>query len=536
MSQSSPTTDRPPNAGSAATGPQNPISHTSGANAESRPSTASTIRPEVYGGYDGNTWRRSGTEAGRGDFSRRQSTESTARTASRALGVHSILNPQLELEEKDPFDIRSTGQPPMSLAQTLLARPGEMSPRSRKRTDPRSPPREYGHPGSARMGRRLLTPKSPAVRAASLGPRRNPTFHSTFQARGPGGQLFASDPARFRQPEVPPLPPLTIATGPGLKDLVHPEAGRPPRSAHVRESPTLGFDPGGTFQADRPSAVQTLYPKIEQPSPIYRYGLPPSQPPNAFRVLPAGMGGGFGHESQMHGPHEGYQSGQTSYQMTLETDQGPMVVPVELDLQQASKVADEKRKRNAGASARFRARRKEKEKEASQTISGLQQELRNLMEEREFYLLERNYFREIASRHVPSAQLLRPPSPQHRRLNVVATGPGTPTGGSSDPANLSEDSYQEYVDSAPQRRRTGDYQPSFGGRPAASPPQQGYSGGYPPQPPIPLPPPAATMGPYGSSRALPPGPPGPPSAPLSRSQSYEQFRRDAFDRPWGSGR
>ena len=112
-----------------------------------------------------------------------------------------------------------------------------------------------------------------------------------------------------------------------------------------------------------------------------------------------------------------YDVGHGSYQMTFDTESGPMVVPVEVDVQQASKMADEKRKRNAGASARFRARRKEKEKEANQTIESLQKMIRDLTEEKDFYLGERNFYRDFIARALGPNQLpLRPPSPQARRL------------------------------------------------------------------------------------------------------------------------
>ncbi|KEF50934.1 uncharacterized protein A1O9_13014 [Exophiala aquamarina CBS 119918] len=133
---------------------------------------------------------------------------------------------------------------------------------------------------------------------------------------------------------------------------------------------------------------------------MYRYGPggPETPAPGALRALPAGGTGGYGHEARTRGSGGGYQMGQGSYQITVDTDQGPMLVPVQLDLQQASKAADEKRKRNAGASARFRERRKEKEKQASFTISGLQAELRGVIEQRDFYLAQRNYFCDLISR------------------------------------------------------------------------------------------------------------------------------------------
>lgn len=80
-----------------------------------------------------------------------------------------------------------------------------------------------------------------------------------------------------------------------------------------------------------------------------------------------------------------------SYQMmTLQTSSGTMQVPV--DIQAASKLADEKRRRNAGASARFRERRKRKEVEASATISRLERQVKELSEDSDYYRRERDYF------------------------------------------------------------------------------------------------------------------------------------------------
>lgn len=541
MSQPSPTGQRSSIRSPTISVTQNALSHTSGASASaesSRPSTASAIRTEGYGGYGRIAQGgRLGTDAAGEPSSRRHSDESNVQTTSRALGVHSILNHPADLEDREPLNAKVAGHPAKSLAQPWLPAPVE-SPRSRKRPEPpRSPPREPDHPSSTRMGRRVLTPKSPTVRAASLGPRRTPNFLSNIQQlqpmSGAGGRPYTAGSGPFSTSETPPLPPLAVATGPNLPGLAALEAGQP-RSAPVLESPARSLEPMPAPPIDRTSSSQTHFSQIDQNSPTYRYapGPTPSQPPAAFRVLPAGGAGSFGQEPQLHGPHEGYQLGQASYQMTLDTDQGPMIVPIELDLQQASKVADEKRKRNAGASARFRARRKEKEKEASQTISGLQQELRDLIDERDFYLSERNYFRDLATRHIPAAQILqRPQSPPQRRT-VMATAE-TP-GGTLDNAN-SEDSYHDRSDSCStaQRRRTGDYQPTFVGRQTHSPPaSSSYGTAFLPQPSLPLPPPVSSA--FGTPRTLPPGPPPlPPS--VTRSQSYDLFRRDHFDRSWSAG-
>src|SRR2546430_1657646 len=164
-----------------------------------------------------------------------------------------------------------------------------------------------------------------------------------------------------------------------------------------------------------------------------------------------------------------YDVGHGSYQMTFDSESGPMVVPVEVDVQQASKMADEKRKRNAGASARFRARRKEKEKEANQTIESLQKMIRDLTEEKDFYLGERNFYRDFIARALGPSQLpLRPPSPQARRL----LPPPPPTALTAEDASSRwRDASQEGSESPTrsQRRRTGDYAPSFARAPPVSP-------------------------------------------------------------------
>jgi len=532
MSQTSPTS-LPTTTSPATAGTYQPYSYASGASASSsRPSTASAPRTDPHGGHSGPPTARPYMEPSTTGAGRRHSAESTMQKPSRALGVQSILNPQADTGSRE--DVTGSLPPPPTIntaSQPFWPAPAE-SPRSRKRADLKSPVQDHDHSPSARYGRRVLTPKSPAIRAASLGARRNPSFHSTIQPLqhipGTTGRTYTAEPGPYRSSDIPPLPPLAIATGPQPSTYTSQDS-RQPRSA-VESTPRT--ETLVTPQTEYSMSSQTPYTKIEQSPPTYRYGPGGlrSQPPGALRVLPPGGSGGYGQESLVHGPHEGYQMGQASYQMTLDTDQGPMVVPVELDLQQASKVADEKRKRNAGASARFRARRKEKEKEASSTISGLQAELRELIEERDFYLTERNYFRELASRHIPASQLQpRPQSPQHRRMNPTSTS------STSENAPLPDEMYHEHSESGStaQRRRTGDYQPSFISRQTQSPPMSGYRPGFPPAPPISLPPPPSSAA-YGTPRLLPSGPPlGPP---ITRSQSFDPLGREGYDRNWSSGR
>lgn len=458
------------------------------------------------------------TAAGERSRDVRGSPSTTHSTPARALGVQSILNPSLESTPLSATDTTSLPRLP----------PPTTSPRGRKRPEPASPTKDPVQLASLPGTRRVLTPKSPGMRTASLGPQRLPSIQTTSgisgpTLTGPEPRIYTAEPGSAN---VPTLPPLTAAhrayaplqpieappySGPGPAHVVQPIAA--PQSQEVGLSGRSPHPPHQTsppFQYGSASASQTL--------------------PRAYRsqTNPAG----YGPESVPRGPSDAYQSTQASYQMTLETDQGPMVVPVELDLLQASKVADEKRKRNAGASARFRARRKEKEKEASHTIASLQQDLRELRKERDFYRQERDFMRDFAARHVGLAQLPPRPASPIQRLNPMS---GLPE---ADEPTDNDEGARPRSDSAPaaQRRRTGDYHLPFS--PPQPEPGQGYASGYPQQPGLPLPPPQAP-GPYASPRSLPPGPPAPPGPPPlgPRSQSsYDPFRRDQFDRGWDPSR
>jgi hypothetical protein len=141
---------------------------------------------------------------------------------------------------------------------------------------------------------------------------------------------------------------------------------------------------------------------------------------------------------------------QSQYQMmTLETEQGPIQLPV--DVQAASKVSNKKRKRDAATSQRFRQRRKEKERETFENIAKLEAQVRETAEERDHYLREKDHFRDIALRHRIHITP-RPPSPRRRRYATL--------GG----ASLAQ--YQEAEgserSSTQARRRTSDYVPPQG--------------------------------------------------------------------------
>ncbi|KAL8650947.1 MAG: hypothetical protein Q9210_003525 [Variospora velana] len=109
--------------------------------------------------------------------------------------------------------------------------------------------------------------------------------------------------------------------------------------------------------------------------------------------------------------------------MTLRMEHGAVQVPV--DRQAGSKAADEKRNRNAAASHRFRQRRKEREDKTSENIARLEATVREMAEDRDHYLQEREYFQGMALRYrLPITP--RPPSPRRRRHATLSGAPLAP--------------------------------------------------------------------------------------------------------------
>lgn len=187
---------------------------------------------------------------------------------------------------------------------------------------------------------------------------------------------------------------------------------------HVSESTSPRSSYSGYSQAELPSPVQGGPSLMPTPSAPYAITSSTSGTMNDRAATPVARD-----RHSTIGVPVSSSSGQNVYQMmTLETSSGTVQLPV--DVQAASRVADEKRRRNAGASARFRQRRKEKEKEASTAISRLEQQLKDFSEDADFYKRERDYFVGVllqvpgGDRHFP-----RPPSPRHRR-NSLRRGDG----------------------------------------------------------------------------------------------------------------
>ncbi|KAJ4990447.1 hypothetical protein SVAN01_04109 [Stagonosporopsis vannaccii] len=373
----------------------------------------------------------------------------SSRRHDNPLGVQSILNPQAELIEQQR-DLRRSGlqmdtpspvETQHSHSIASISRPGSVDSYQDDQKSQRLFPPPY-RPST----RHVLTPKSPSLhRAKSFGALGRPT-----------GTIDAHQ-----------SPFLTASVRPSDGVLSQPALPTPPavnRGSYFTPLTTSALISNTSRDETRRTSAHFL--PSGSASPITQYS-PYSQA--------ASVASGYeSHGPQGHfvsTPHEVRHSesersmiqvapsGQSSIQiMTIKSQQGHNVqIPV--DVQAASKVADEKRKRNAGASARFRARRKEKEREASMSISRLEQQVREAMERAEFYRSERDFFRSLvyqqpgADRHFP-----RPQSPIVRRLSPAPSrAPSMHDGGS-------DGSYGDYEDDGRDtdrnvRRRTGSYQP-----------------------------------------------------------------------------
>ncbi|KAF2009292.1 hypothetical protein BU24DRAFT_358634 [Aaosphaeria arxii CBS 175.79] len=410
-------------------------------------------------------------------------TPSSERRPGNPLGVRSILNPEAEMLEHRKRASSQMGSPSPIETQPSTSLPSISRPTSVDSIQEDMPSsRAFPPPPPKLPHRHMLSPRSPTLhRTQSLGTLKPPTGTiDAHQSPFLGGAPLSSHPAL-------PTPPV------GARATYFPT---------VPAAPTP--PPGGMRNGNEPRRPSLSFPQSGSASPIANYS-PYSQPASVASSQHEGPsphhsyhgGGGLGSasngQSYEYSPSIAMEterslipmapSGQSTIQMmTIKSQQGHHVqIPV--DVQAASKVADEKRKRNAGASARFRARRKEKEREASQSIHRLEHQLREAAEDVDFYRTERDYFKSIVLQQ-PGAErhYARQPSPRLRRLSVAPSNtPSSTRGGSVDSFSGPEEYDDPRESERNVRRRTSSYHPIPG--PHHSQGLQGLSG--PPAPPPP---------------------------------------------------
>ncbi|KAL8995180.1 MAG: hypothetical protein Q9169_005039 [Polycauliona sp. 2 TL-2023] len=429
--------------------------------------------------------------------------------SSRPIGMQNILNPtgkespeeQSRRRNADHFDLPSPATTAASRAPSIsmTPSPGTVSLPSI------TPSSLHAYAPPVNQGPRpILTPRSASGYGSNL---LHKAFPATIDAKaspfiGSNDPLNAHVPETGHIPEQHSVPPATsLPLGGPYPPARSPPGRRPSGGSQVSAALERRASLAGS---DSPSTTYSSYSQYSQTPPVSQSMGPASQPSSAFFGIPYSSHGampplphGFGNN---HGPVSSSSAAQSPYQMmTLDTDQGPIQVPV--DVQAASKVADEKRKRNATASHRFRQRRKEKERETSQNIDKLESQIGQLAAEKDFYRQERDYFRSLVSRNPGQAHLTaRPPSPRHIRAGAAAPQAGgggggkeggpTSTSGGQWPQQSSDDGHNGQS-GRNTRRRTSSYVPAAQEMPQLlndrmpaqhqqqPPPQQQQHHGYP---------------------------------------------------------
>lgn len=372
---------------------------------------------------------------------RSTSSESPSGVSSRPpgpSGMQNLLNPTAQENNAGQGRLRSADQfmdsPTKSLSTSQLPEP--FLPQSQGNTVLPSitPPSSTVYPAvPVQNGRRILTPHPPS--SGMYGGKPAASGLPTGKIDAKASPFMPSKDHANTASFPPSLPPVSMALSQANAGQPSPLSTGSP-SGHLTSITTSQQQfkherrPSGgassshmpASQSNSPSTSYSSYSRFSRTPPPPHAAVGPTQPLSFF-TQPYNDPNNHSTNTQQPGSHvkESYGSissstGQGNYQMmTLDTDQGPIQVPV--DVQAASKVADEKRKRNATASHRFRQRRKEKERETSQNIAKLEHQIRDMAEEREFYRLERDYFRSVACNGAGPVHIApRPPSPRHVRL------------------------------------------------------------------------------------------------------------------------
>ncbi|KAI4198772.1 MAG: hypothetical protein LQ346_002700 [Caloplaca aetnensis] len=342
--------------------------------------------------------------------------------STRSLGMQNILNPsgsdtsesqpQSRRRKADEAGLPSPATTAMSRAPStsMTPSPGTVSLPSITPTSMNAylPPVGQGH-------RQILTPRS----AAGYLPHPiTSAMPATIDAKvspfvGSSGPVNANVLESNHPPDFPS----------SLQHGALPYGGRCPAS---RSPPTRQLSGGAQLAgsvdrrsslagSDSPSTTYSSYSQFSRTPPAVQAMAPVTQPSSAFFGMPyptSGPAHSLAHGYGGNGPVSNTTAHGPYQMMTMDTEQGPIQVPV--DVQAASKVADEKRKRNATASHRFRQRRKEKERETSTNIAKLEKQIHDIEKEKDFYRQERDYFRSLVCRNPSQAHLAqRPPSPRH---------------------------------------------------------------------------------------------------------------------------
>lgn len=394
---------------------------------------------------------------------RHVSTTPPAERQGNGPGLRSILNPQAEIIEQQRNRRRSASQmesPSPIEAHSSQSLPSISRPPSVESSQEETlPSRSLGfRPPGRPPARHMLSPISPSLHrpqgvegfgapTGTIDAHQSPFLTASTQP-------YVPEPNAPRGAPTPPIGHRAAYFPPGM-----PTAPTPPPSMMRGD---MRRSSGNFAQSGAASPVPSYSPysqaaSVASSQQSREYSNPPAPAEGERSMIPM------------------QQSAQNSIQIMTFKSQGGHHVQIPVDVQAASKVADEKRKRNAGASARFRQRRKEKEQQASASISRLEQQLREAVEDAEYYRGERDYFKAVLTQQQPGADqhYARPPSPRlHRRHS---TAPSSNTGGGGSVSSYSTYDEPENTRDAREpadrnvRRRTSSYHPAAGPPPSSAP-------------------------------------------------------------------
>ncbi|KAJ5960224.1 uncharacterized protein N7479_007374 [Penicillium vulpinum] len=391
--------------------------------------------------------------------------------SSRPIGVHAILNhPQATADLTTP-----NSREPLSL-------PG-----------PSSPPRPQGTSPTIRSGYPLVSqPLSPRSHSR---PSMNPASPSARFVGGGGrtsGQSsVAQSPLVPHEPLMGPRLPVTSSPLPletGLRPIASLTGTQPSTltSLHSRRT-SAGQGPrtNPNSQETSPSTSHSTFSPFGRASPaVTSVSLPqstasyPNAPPYmSMDPLTRSVPTTKGPRRQPEQPPTRAGTPQTS----------PLplgMIPCVLDMRSGSSSQAEKRKANSDASRRFR-NRKRNEMQLEQRLTAQQdeiqrnvetvrrqsEELRSLIQQRDHYRSERDFYRDHIGRTMSlSALPPRPPSPRSTQPTLLpASEPGTTTTWSGADAARSASGTQPISAGPPSQGRMLDSVPSQPGWPASPP-------------------------------------------------------------------
>lgn len=335
-------------------------------------------------------------------------------SASRPIGVHTILNPMGQAANLTA----SSSRDPLSL-------PGpSLSPRPRQGSSP--------VPRSARS--LAQQPLSPKFHPRPLMNPASPPLRFIGSGRTSGRSSVSHSPLVPQEPSLAPRQPISSSSLPldtALRTVNALPNTQPPSSTSLHSTPGIhsrrtSSGPGPlatpTSQVASPISPHSGYGHFGRASPALTSSAPAPYSAAAPYMTLESLSRGT---PATAGPHSMTEERCRTASTPGNTTALGGLIPCVLDLKSGSSSQAEKRKANSDASRRFR-NRKRNEMQLEQRLNAQQgeiqryaetvrrqtEEIRSLIQQRNHYRSERDFFRDQLGRSMSSSQLpQRPPTP-----------------------------------------------------------------------------------------------------------------------------